>query len=97
MRGVELFAKRGSQSALIAGLWTAAGDVTISSDADLQDHISAIEAVSDAHGQGNDVVYGVRSSRAKDSVFKRSSAEAYYRLLACSGSESYRTTRTIVC
>jgi glycosyltransferase involved in cell wall biosynthesis len=84
-RGVKLSANRGHQTALIAGLCTAAGDATISIDADLQDDISAMEAMIDAYAQGNDVVYGVRSTRAKDSVFKRSSAESYYRLLAMFG------------
>lgn len=84
-RGVKLSGNRGHQTALIAGLWTAAGDITISIDADLQDDISAMEAMIDAHAQGNDVVYGVRSSRTTDTVFKRSSAEYYYRLLTLFG------------
>ncbi len=35
--------------------------------------------------EGCEVVYGARSKRQKDSIFKRSSAETYYRLLAMLG------------
>jgi polyisoprenyl-phosphate glycosyltransferase len=83
--GVKLSANRGHQVALIAGLWSATGDVVISIDADLQDDISAMEAMLDAHAQGYEVVYGVRGSRLKDTVFKRSSANSYYRLLTAFG------------
>ncbi len=50
-------------------------------DADLQDDIEAIEKMVDAYKDGADIVYGVRSSRKKDSFFKRTSAALFYRLM----------------
>jgi glycosyltransferase involved in cell wall biosynthesis len=85
IRGIKLSANRGHQTALIAGFFTADGDAIASIDADLQDDISAIEAMVEAYGGGFDVVYGVRRSRTTDSTFKRSTAETYYRLLALLG------------
>ncbi|MEN9491435.1 MAG: hypothetical protein RJA63_1884 [Pseudomonadota bacterium] len=86
-RGLKLSRNRGHQNALLAGLQHAQGDITISVDADLQDDLSAIEAMVDAHAAGADIVYGVRKRRDRDSFFKRASAEAYYRLLGRFGVE----------
>jgi glycosyltransferase involved in cell wall biosynthesis len=86
-RGLKLSRNRGHQNALLAGLQHAQGDITISVDADLQDDLSAIEAMVDAHAAGADIVYGVRKRRDRDSLFKRASAEAYYRLLGRFGVE----------
>jgi glycosyltransferase involved in cell wall biosynthesis len=84
-RGVKLSANRGHQTALIAGLFVATGDAVVSIDADLQDDISAIEAMLDAYSRGFEVVYGVRKSRNVDAVFKPLSAGIYYRVLALLG------------
>jgi len=88
--GINLSRNRGHQNALLAGLMTVKDrcDVTVSMDADLQDDVDAIDAMLDKHAEGFDVVYGVRSSRHKDSVFKRSTAHFYYRLLHWLGVES---------
>jgi polyisoprenyl-phosphate glycosyltransferase len=85
IRGLKLSGNRGHQTALIAGLFTAEGDAVVSIDADLQDDVSAIEAMVDAYRTGCDIVYGVRKSRDSDTAFKRSSAEWYYRILAMLG------------
>ncbi|MGD9842737.1 MAG: glycosyltransferase family 2 protein [Steroidobacteraceae bacterium] len=85
VKGLKLSANRGHQIALIAGLFSAQGEVVVSIDADLQDDVGAIEAMLDAHAQGNDVVYGVRSVRSVDTLFKRASAESYYKLLKLLG------------
>jgi polyisoprenyl-phosphate glycosyltransferase len=84
-RGVKLSANRGHQTALIAGLWAASGDAVVSIDADLQDDVEAMERMVDAYVSGHEIVYGVRTSRATDGQFKRSSAGAYYRLLKLFG------------
>jgi glycosyltransferase involved in cell wall biosynthesis len=86
--GIKLSRNRGHQNALLAGLFTAAGDVLVSIDADLQDDINAIEAMVDQYLAGADVVYGVRQRRDSDSAFKRLSAEGFYKLLASLGAES---------
>lgn len=87
--GVNLSRNRGHQNALLAGIATAAkyADMVVSMDADLQDDIHAVDAMIDAYCAGNDVVYGVRSSRKKDTFFKRSTAQAFYRLLKVLGAE----------
>lgn len=78
---IKLSRNRGHQIALLAGLMTAKGDVLISVDADLQDDLDVIPLMLEQHALGHDIVYGVRSSRQTDSLFKRTSAEGYYRIL----------------
>lgn len=87
--GLKLAHNRGHQNALIAGLMTAKEhcDMSISMDADLQDDVDAIDRFVAAYYDGCDVVYGVRSSRAKDTVFKRSTAVGYYKFLKLMGVE----------
>ena len=88
--GVDLSRNRGHQNALLAGLMTAKDrcDAAISMDADLQDDISAVDAMVDKFRQGCDIVYGVRSSRKKDTFFKRFTAEGFYRLMNFLGAET---------
>jgi len=87
VEGIKLSRNRGHQSAVLAGLMHAEGDCLISIDADLQDDLSAIEEMVDAHVAGSDIVYGVRKARNSDTPFKRFSAELYYRILAMMGVE----------
>ena len=88
--GIRLSRNRGHQNALLAGLMTVKDrcDVTISMDADLQDDPSAIPLFLDAFEQGNEIVYGVRNDRTRDSFFKRATAQSYYKLLANMGGGS---------
>ena len=81
--GITLSRNRGHQAALIAGLETANkyADMTISMDADLQDDINAIDEMVKEYLNGYDVVYGVRSSRKKDTKFKKGTAEAFYKIM----------------
>jgi glycosyltransferase involved in cell wall biosynthesis len=79
--GIKLSRNCGHQIALLAGLMTVRGDVTISVDADLQDDLGVIEKMLEAHAAGNDIVYGVRLSRESDTFAKRFTAETYYRIL----------------
>ncbi len=85
--GISLSRNRGHQNALVAGLLTAVNyaDVVISMDADLQDDINAIDEMIDAYHNGNDVVYGVRSSRDSDTFFKRFTAEGFYKFMKLMG------------
>lgn len=87
LRGIKLSRNRGHQRALLAGLHRARGDATISVDADLQDDLHAIDKMLDAYTDGAEVVYGVRKRRNSDTLFKRLSAEIYYKLLARMGVE----------
>ena len=88
--GVDLSRNRGHQNALLAGLMTARErcDMAISMDADLQDDINAVDAMVEQYRAGCDIVYGVRSSRKKDSFFKRFTAEGFYRLMNAMGAET---------
>lgn len=85
--GVKLSRNRGHQNALLAGLMTAKkyADITISMDADLQDDINVIDKMIEEYKKGSEVVYGVRSSRKKDSFFKRFTAEGFYKFMKLMG------------
>ena len=79
--GMKLSRNRGHQTALLAGLLTAEGDALISIDADLQDDISLIGQMVEAHAKGYDIVYAVRRERTADTAFKRTTAQVYYKFL----------------
>lgn len=88
--GINLAHNKGHQNALLAGLMTAKdyADAAISLDADLQDDVGVIEQFIDKFNEGKDVVYGVRSTRATDTVFKRSTAHAFYKLMKFMGADT---------
>ena len=88
--GADLTRNRGHQNALLAGLMTAKDrcDMAISMDADLQDDIDAVDAMVEQYYAGCDIVYGVRSSRKKDTFFKRFTAEGFYKLMNSMGAET---------
>ena len=88
-QGIKLTRNKGPQNALLAGLMTVMDhcDITISLDADLQDDINAIDEMVDKYHEGCDVVYGVRSARKKDTVFKKITAEGFYKLINSMGAE----------
>ena len=81
--GVKLSGNRGHQFALLAGLMEAKkyADAVISMDADLQDDINVIDKMLEEYKNGNEIVYGVRSSRKKDTFFKRTTAQMFYKLM----------------
>ena len=82
LRIVRLRANAGHQAAISAGLATARGGYVVTLDADLQDPPEVIpEMLAQARAHGADVVYGVRSDRSTDSLFKRVSARVFYRLI----------------
>lgn len=85
--GICLSRNRGHQNALLAGLMTAKryADMVISMDADLQDDIGAVDEMIDKYVEGVDIVYGVRSSRAKDTWFKKTTAEGFYKFMRLMG------------
>lgn len=87
VHGIKLSRNFGQQNAILAGLLTAPGDLLVSVDADLQDDVAAIEQMVLAHARGAEVVYGIRSSRKSDSIFKRTTAEWFYRALGSMGVE----------
>lgn len=87
--GLKLAHNQGHQNALVAGLLAAreSADIVISMDADLQDDVEAIDKFLLEYRAGSDIVYGVRSSRTKDTFFKRTTAVGYYKFLRLMGVE----------
>lgn len=90
VRGLKLAGNAGHQNALMAGLdtvWRYA-DAVVSIDADLQDDPLVIPDMLAKFHEGCDVVYGVRRERKTDSFFKRTTAQAFYRLMQALGVRS---------
>lgn len=81
--GIALSRNRGHQNALLAGLTEACGlcDITISIDCDGQDDINAMDKMVDEYLNGAEIVFGVRSDRRTDTVFKRTTAQCFYKLM----------------
>lgn len=88
--GIKLSKNFGHQNALLAGLNIACehADMVISMDADLQDDIDAIDEMLQKYYEGNEIVYGVRNNRRKDSFFKRTTAKLFYKLMNFMGAET---------
>ena len=78
---IRLSRNFGKESAMLAGLGHAAGDASIIIDADLQDPPQLIAEMHRTWMEGAvDVVYAVRRSRQQDSIFKRLTANLFYRM-----------------
>ncbi len=69
----------GKEAALTAGIDAASGDMVVPIDADLQDPPELLGEFIRLWETGYDVVYGVRTDRASDGVFKRVTAGLFYR------------------
>ncbi|MBR6534779.1 MAG: glycosyltransferase family 2 protein [Clostridia bacterium] len=89
VKGVKLSRNKGHQNALLAGLMTvkAECDAAISLDADLQDDIGAIEKMITEYENGCEIVFGVRSKREKDTLFKRATARGFYKVMRFMGAD----------
>ena len=85
--GLKLAGNVGHQNALTAGMLNAMehADIMISIDADLQDDTAVMEEMVDKFHEGRDIVYGVRNDRKKDSFFKRTTAQMFYKVMAAFG------------
>lgn len=70
----------GKEAALFAGLEHATGDAVIPIDVDLQDPIEVIPQLINKWQSGADVVLAKRVDRGSDTLFKRSSANIFYKL-----------------
>lgn len=88
--GVNLSRNRGHQNALLAGLMIVKdhADMAISMDADLQDDINAIDEMVEKYLDGTDIVYGIRSSRERDTFFKKATAESFYKMMNAMGANT---------
>lgn len=89
VEGLKLSRNQGHQNALLAGLMTAKdyADITISIDCDGQDDVDAMDKMLEEYEDGAEIVYGVRAARDTDTVFKRTTAKWYYKILNLLGAE----------
>ncbi|NOQ64908.1 MAG: glycosyltransferase [Methyloprofundus sp.] len=71
----------GHQIAVTAGVDATAGDAVVLIDADLQDPPELIHQMLEKWDEGYQVVYGTRTKRLGESLFKRVTARLFYRLL----------------
>lgn len=87
--GFSLSHNAGQQKSLYAGMVTAKeyADMIISMDADLQDDIDVMDEMVHAYYKGDDIVYGVRSSRKNDLFIRRFASENFYKFTKMMGIE----------
>ena len=71
----------GHQVAITAGMDYAAGECMVIIDGDLQDPPELIPEMIKKWKSGYDVVYGKRKSRQGETLFKKFTAKAFYRIL----------------
>lgn len=71
----------GHQIAITAGMDYAEGNAVIIIDADLQDPPEVIPKMIDKWKEGFDVVYGKRTKRKGETIFKKITASVFYRFL----------------
>lgn len=85
--GLKLSHNCGHQNALLSGLMYSKNkaDCVISIDADLQDDINVIPEFVKKFVDGCDVVYGVRKKRDTDTIFKRTTAQGFYKFMNLMG------------
>ena len=81
IRVIALSRNFGHQAAITAGVFEAHGDAVIVMDSDLQDPPDVIPALVEAWREGADVAYAVRRRRDGETVFKKATASAFYRIL----------------
>ena len=78
--GLRLSRNYGKESALYAGIVNSSADAMIPIDVDLQDPPALIPDFVDAWVSGARMVVAYRSNRIGDGVFKRKSAEYFYKI-----------------
>jgi polyisoprenyl-phosphate glycosyltransferase len=77
---VDLSRNFGKEAALTAAIDHCTGDIVVPMDVDLQDPPELLPRLIEEWRTGFDVVLAKRRSRPSDSLFKRASASAFYRL-----------------
>ena len=77
---VDLSRNFGKEAAISAGLSVAKGDIIVPIDVDLQDPPLVIFEMIEKWRAGYDVVLGRRVNRDSDSLFKKMSAECFYKI-----------------
>ncbi len=80
LKAISFSRNFGHQFAVSAGLDYATGDYIAIIDADLQDPPELIKDMYEKTKEGFDVVYGKRLKRKKETIFKKFTAFAFYRI-----------------
>lgn len=81
VRVVRFARNFGHQTAVTAGIDHSRGDAVVLIDADLQDPPEVIPRMVELWREGHQVVYGVRDHRPGETLLKRSTAAAFYRMI----------------
>jgi dolichol-phosphate mannosyltransferase len=81
IRVISLSRNFGHQAAVTAGFSFARGDAIVIIDADLQDPLDVIPMMVEKYREGYDVVYGRRTCREGEGLFKRFTAWLFYRVM----------------
>ena len=81
VRLIDFARNFGHQTAITAGMDYASGEAIIVIDADLQDPPEVIPEMIAKWREGFDVVYGQRAQRKGETLFKRFTSAAFYRVL----------------
>lgn len=87
IKGLKLARNFGSQRALLAGLLSVRdrADCAITIDADLQQDERAIPCFLESYRRGAEIVFGVRRDRKPDSLLKKATALAFYKIMRTLG------------
>ncbi len=88
--GAKLARNFGHQAALTCGYELANGNAVVCMDADLQDPPEVVLQLVEKWRMGADVVYAVRKQRIGESLFKRSTAKAFYQFMSYLGAKHVR-------
>lgn len=81
MRIIDFSRNFGHQIAISAGMDNAEGEAVVVMDADLQDPPEIIPQMIEKWKEGYEVVYGRRTKREGESMFKKLTASLFYRIL----------------
>ena len=88
VKGVKFVRNYGNQKALIAGLLGVKEfgcDCALTIDADLQQDENSIENFIDEFHNGAEIVSGIRNDRKTDTIFKKTTAFLFYKLMNLMG------------
>ncbi len=72
----------GHEMANTAGFRNVSGDAVVIIDADLQDPPEVIEQMVEKYHEGYDVVFAKRLTRERESILKKATSKAFYRVLS---------------
>jgi len=81
VHGLSFSKNFGHQMAVSAGLAVAQGEAIVIMDADLQDPLEVVPEMVARYREGYDVIYGQRTERGGETIFKRTTAWLFYRLM----------------